>query len=53
VVAGAVPQGEARIVPGVGHAWNGEDPDLFADVVRAQVAGARLPGELVTPAYPG
>ena len=53
VVAGAFPQGEARIVPGVGHAWNGEDPDLFADVVRAQVAGARLPGELVTPAYPG
>lgn len=49
-VAAAFPQGRARIVPGVGHAWSGEVPALFADVVRAHVADEPLPDALVTPA---
>jgi len=32
---------------GVGHAWNGERPDLFAAMIRAAVAGAQLPDELL------
>jgi pimeloyl-ACP methyl ester carboxylesterase len=46
VIAAAFPHGRARIVPGVGHAWNGEQPDLFADLVRAHVAGTELPTAL-------
>jgi pimeloyl-ACP methyl ester carboxylesterase len=49
-LAGAYPRGGARVAPGVGHAWNGEAPDLFARTVRAHVAGAPLPAELVAPA---
>lgn len=48
-LARAFPRGRARTVPGVGHAWNGEVPDLFAAVVRAHVAGAPLPDQLVAP----
>ena len=48
-LARAFPRGEARIVPGVGHAWNGQAPDLFADVVRAHVNGAPLPEQLAAP----
>ncbi len=48
-IAGAFPDGAARLVPGVGHAWNGERPGLFADVVRAHVAGAGLPAALREP----
>jgi pimeloyl-ACP methyl ester carboxylesterase len=36
------------IVPGVGHAWNLEAPDLFTETVRAWVTDAPLPQELVT-----
>jgi pimeloyl-ACP methyl ester carboxylesterase len=39
--------GTARIAPGVGHAWNGEAPDLFAETIRAQVADADLPDQLL------
>ncbi len=49
VVAGAFPQGAARLVPGAGHAWNGEHPALFADLVRAHVAGGELPAVLREP----
>jgi pimeloyl-ACP methyl ester carboxylesterase len=38
--------GDARVAPGVGHGWVGEAPDLFAAMVRAQVAGTPLPAEL-------
>lgn len=48
-VAGAFPDGRARVVPGVGHAWNGELPALFADLVRAHVAGTTLPEGLADP----
>ncbi len=49
VIAGAFPRGAARLVPGAGHAWNGERPALFADLVRAHVAGTDLPAELREP----
>ncbi|WP_165362900.1 alpha/beta fold hydrolase [Promicromonospora panici] len=46
-IADAFPAGQARLAPGVGHAWNGERPDLFTAMVRAAVAGAPLPQELL------
>ena len=52
VIAAAFPEAHARLVPGVGHAWNGEEPALFADVVRAHVADHPLPEALV-PVAPG
>ncbi|WP_194165209.1 alpha/beta fold hydrolase [Deinococcus terrestris] len=33
-------------VPGVGHVWNLEQPDLFAEVVRGWVRGGTLPDRL-------
>lgn len=48
-LAGAFPRGQARIAPGVGHAWNAAAPDLFAATVRAQVAGTALPAQLRVP----
>ncbi|WP_169807685.1 alpha/beta fold hydrolase [Herbidospora mongoliensis] len=47
-IAAAFPKGEARLVPGVGHGWNGEKPGLFTAMVRARVTGDRLSGELVS-----
>ncbi len=35
------------MVPGVGHAWNLEAPDLFTRTVRAWITDAPLPHELV------
>ena len=49
VVSAAFPRGGARVVPGVGHAWNGEQPALFAEVVRAHVTGTELPPALQEP----
>jgi pimeloyl-ACP methyl ester carboxylesterase len=49
-IAGAFPRGAARLVPGAGHAWNGEQPALFTDLVRAHVAGTGLPAALREPA---
>lgn len=48
-IAGAFPRGAARLVPGVGHAWNGEQPALFAELVRAHVTDAELPETLREP----
>jgi pimeloyl-ACP methyl ester carboxylesterase len=45
-IAAVFHNGAARIAPGVGHAWNGQAPELFAATVRAQVAGAPLPEDL-------
>ena len=42
-IAAAFPHGQARVAPGVGHAWNGQAPDLFAAMVRAQVTRSPLP----------
>lgn len=48
-IAEAFRTGQARLVPGVGHAWNGEKPDLFTAVIRSRVLGHPLPVELLTP----
>ncbi len=49
VLSAAFPRGAARLVPGAGHAWNGEQPALFAEVVRAHVADGELPAVLREP----
>ncbi|MGN9784632.1 alpha/beta fold hydrolase [Nonomuraea sp. ZG12] len=45
-LAAGFPEGEARLVPGVGHAWNGENPDLFTAMIMARVMGTPLPAGL-------
>ena len=45
-LANGFPQGTACIAPGVGHAWNGETPDLFTAMIRAHALDAALPREL-------
>lgn len=45
-IAAAFPHGEARLVPGVGHGWSGEKPELFTAMIRARVTGDPLPEEL-------
>ncbi|MEV0616729.1 alpha/beta hydrolase [Nonomuraea sp. NPDC050404] len=45
-IAAAFPHGRARLAPGVGHAWNGERPELFTAMIRAVVEGGGLPEEL-------
>jgi pimeloyl-ACP methyl ester carboxylesterase len=47
-IAAVFPYGAARVAPGVGHAWNGQKPELFAATVRAHVAGDPLPEDLVS-----
>jgi pimeloyl-ACP methyl ester carboxylesterase len=42
-----LPNSQARLVKGVGHAWNGERPDLFAATVKAWCAQSELPDELM------
>ncbi|GGL54402.1 alpha/beta fold hydrolase [Planomonospora parontospora] len=46
-IAAAFPAGETRLVPGAGHGWNGEKPELFTAMVRARATGGPLPGELL------
>jgi pimeloyl-ACP methyl ester carboxylesterase len=45
-VARAVPGATARLVSGVGHAWNLEAPDLFNELVRAWFTERPLPAFL-------
>ncbi|MFB9475224.1 alpha/beta fold hydrolase [Nonomuraea salmonea] len=45
-IAAAFPNGEARLAPGVGHAWSGENPDLFTAMIRAHLSGSALPDAL-------
>lgn len=49
-IAEAFPQGRARVVPEVGHAWNGQAPDLFARTVLAHITSQALPPQLMNPA---
>lgn len=44
LIAAAMPGATARIVPGVGHIWNVEAPDLFTQTVRDWVHGPRTAG---------
>lgn len=41
-----MPNCVARIVPGSGHAWCAEDPDLFAETVRSWTSSQALPDRL-------
>lgn len=45
-LASLYPQASGRLVPGVGHVWALQNPQLFADTVRAWVCGAPLPASL-------
>lgn len=40
------PEATARVVPGVGHVWALQDPDLFAATVKAWVTDSPLPAGL-------
>ncbi len=42
----ALPKAQGCLVPGVGHGWSGEAPELFARTVEAWVSGEALPAEL-------
>jgi len=46
-LAAALPHGRGAIVQGAGHNWPMEMPDLFAEVLRAWVHSAPLPGQLI------
>lgn len=46
-LARAIPGAQGRLVPGLGHVWNLQDPDLFANTVRAWVTNRPLPEKLV------
>lgn len=41
-----MPNVQARIVPDVGHGWNGEAPELFSRMIRAWITDSPLPSEL-------
>lgn len=42
-----LPVSQARLVEGVGHAWNGERPELFSATVRAWCTHGEVPDRLV------
>lgn len=46
-LAAALPHGHGAIVQGARHNWPLEQPDLFAEVLRAWVRSAPLPGRLI------
>lgn len=52
IIPATLPGAVGRIVPGVGHGWNVEAPDLFTATVRAWVEGSPLPPELAATAGP-
>ena len=43
----AIPNARGVLVPGVGHVWNLQAPDLFADTVRAWITDRPLPDALM------
>lgn len=45
-VVAALPHAQGRVVPGLGHGWNGEAPELFSKVVHTWVTDQPLPHEL-------
>ncbi|MDP9363619.1 MAG: alpha/beta hydrolase [Chloroflexota bacterium] len=45
----ALPRAEGRLALGLGHGWNGEAPELFTNTVRAWIADAPLPPDLLPP----
>ncbi|MFG1798617.1 alpha/beta fold hydrolase [Micromonospora carbonacea] len=47
VIASTFPNAQACLAPGVGHAWSGENAELFSAMIRSRVTGAPLPDELI------
>lgn len=45
-IAAGFPHGEGRLIAGVGHAWNGERPEVFSAMIKARVLGGDLPEPL-------
>jgi pimeloyl-ACP methyl ester carboxylesterase len=45
LVPATMPGATGRIVPGVGHGWNVEAPELFTATVRAWLEGAAMPSD--------
>ena len=41
-----MPNAAARFVPGRGHGWLGEDPELHLRMVESWITGQDLPAEL-------
>lgn len=46
IIADGFPHGEGRLIDGVGHAWNGERPEVFSAMIKARVLGGDLPEAL-------
>jgi pimeloyl-ACP methyl ester carboxylesterase len=42
-----IPAAKGIILPGLGHVWNLQDPQLFAEVVRTWVINKKIPGSLL------
>jgi len=47
-----MPNAHGCLVPGVGHGWNVEAPDLSNALEHAWISGTPLPAEML-PAHPG
>ena len=48
-VPAVLPHGTGRVVDGVGHQWNAEQPELFSELVQAWITGKPLPPRLHPP----
>jgi pimeloyl-ACP methyl ester carboxylesterase len=48
VVTQALPNAHARVAPGVGHGWSGENPTLFTQTIQAWITDTPLPADLQT-----
>jgi pimeloyl-ACP methyl ester carboxylesterase len=46
VIVQALPEARGYLVPGMGHGWSGEAPDLFAQTTEAWLSGDVLPSDL-------
>lgn len=51
-LADLMPEAEARYVPGCGHGWFGEQPELHLRMVRNWLTGYELPMELIVETTP-
>jgi len=42
-----IPASKGVLIPGLGHVWNLQDPQLFAEVVRTWTINRKIPGSLL------
>ena len=42
-----LPNSRSFLVPGVGHVWNMENPELFNEILRGWITGSSLPDSLI------